>query len=626
MRGGDACLITSGQLEYKSKASSGTYLGNASIVQVSPDGSLAYVLARGSSRLSIYDISASPAAPTLVGSVYHSGMYDGEGLEVYGNYAFIVARGSPKAMYVFDISNPASPSFVTTVASSPANQMNNIWGIDLSEDGQYAYTVSWNSGSSSNRCYFHVIDISDPPNSNISATINFTTASGSSWRYCSKVKVRGDIAYLSFTDGGMATFDISNPLSPVYLDSASGPVTQTEAMAISEDGKYAFQVSWQNGGNFITFDINDPSNISFVNHLQSSLIDVAWAVTVKGNYAFVGADAMPALVAIDISNPEAPVVSGHVSDSANMNEPQYAAFYGQYAYVPGFASNSLAVVDIGCDITGGGGSAPTAGLISHWKLDESSGTTAFATVGGLDATLHNGPQWQTAGGVVGGALQFTGGSNQHAITTDSSIFDADPGDVVSVSFWFKRNAMQGDPWEYLLFKEAHCTGWTFDIDNGALWFVLSTSNNHCTSPAHYHAIANDVRYDDGEWHHAVGIIDRPAGQIRLYVDGNLKATTSSINSAAGNPGYDFPFRFGADWENNRNYKGMLDDVRIYDRALTLQEIGTLYSYRGAPMGCCQALGSCSSPAAMNFFAGERVLAYCDGDEWRPMAGESCGAH
>jgi hypothetical protein len=55
--------------------------------------------------------------------------------------------------------------------------------------------------------------------------------------------------------------------------------------------------------------------------------------------------------------------------------------------------------------------APTDNLVAHWKLDETTGLTAFDSSGqGNDGTLSGGPVWQPAGGVTDGALQFDGGT------------------------------------------------------------------------------------------------------------------------------------------------------------------------------------------------------------------------
>lgn len=59
--------------------------------------------------------------------------------------------------------------------------------------------------------------------------------------------------------------------------------------------------------------------------------------------------------------------------------------------------------------SGNGSSSPlTSCLVVHWKLDESTGTTASDAVGSYPGVLHGGPVWQPTGGMIGGALWFDG--------------------------------------------------------------------------------------------------------------------------------------------------------------------------------------------------------------------------
>lgn len=71
----------------------------------------------------------------------------------------------------------------------------------------------------------------------------------------------------------------------------------------------------------------------------------------------------------------------------------------------------------------------------------------------------------------------------------------------------------------------------------------------------------------GEWHHVAGTYD--GTKLTIYIDGELKAekeTTAKITANA------YPVGIGRDVERNRGFNGLIDDARIYNRALTIDEI------------------------------------------------------
>jgi len=71
----------------------------------------------------------------------------------------------------------------------------------------------------------------------------------------------------------------------------------------------------------------------------------------------------------------------------------------------------------------------------------------------------------------------------------------------------------------------------------------------------------------GQWHHLAGTYD--GSQLKLYIDGELKATknhTGGIDESA------YPVAIGRNMEHSRNMSGLIDNVRLYNRALTLEEL------------------------------------------------------
>ena len=79
-----------------------------------------------------------------------------------------------------------------------------------------------------------------------------------------------------------------------------------------------------------------------------------------------------------------------------------------------------------------------------------------------------------------------------------------------------------------------------------------------------------------QWHHAVGVVDRSANQIRLYIDGVLRSTASIAGFGNLDGGGVTELIIGASNSGSNPFYGLIDDVRIYNRALSPDEIKRLY--------------------------------------------------
>jgi Concanavalin A-like lectin/glucanases superfamily len=102
-------------------------------------------------------------------------------------------------------------------------------------------------------------------------------------------------------------------------------------------------------------------------------------------------------------------------------------------------------------------------------------------------------------------------------------------------------------------------------------FTMSACNDNAnlTTDNNYYYIATTEKYNDGAWHLFTGVYDGTT--LSIYVDGVLKVS----DSASYTTGNDMNIRIGADSELSF-FNGKIDDVRIWDRALSKNEILSLY--------------------------------------------------
>ena len=80
---------------------------------------------------------------------------------------------------------------------------------------------------------------------------------------------------------------------------------------------------------------------------------------------------------------------------------------------------------------------------------------------------------------------------------------------------------------------------------------------------------------DGNWHFVVGVRDTSTANLSIYVDGVLQNTAPDISTDSLNPAHDFWIGGQKGWPS-RFFNGTIDDVRIFSRVVTIEEIADLY--------------------------------------------------
>jgi len=216
-------------------------------------------------------------------------------------------------------------------------------------------------------------------------------------------------------------------------------------------------------------------------------------------------------------------------------------------------------------------------LVAWWTLDEGMGTTAVDWSGhGNHGTLF-GPDWITPGWLGDAALDFR--SSGYVAIQNLSYNSADNSEV-TVCVWM--NTVTWNVQEIASF------------DRDQYWFLAI--NRHGVGPGQvgWHImtssgqtdLGSNTRVDDGLWHHICGVFDK--GRATIYIDG-LRESSISGGTTFGTGNTRFGFlganseatSFNGDRVSGRPVVGGMDDFRIYDRALTQEEI--IQVMRGDPL-------------------------------------------
>ncbi|MHC4631152.1 MAG: MBL fold metallo-hydrolase [Planctomycetota bacterium] len=198
-------------------------------------------------------------------------------------------------------------------------------------------------------------------------------------------------------------------------------------------------------------------------------------------------------------------------------------------------------------------------LIAHWKLDETEGSIAFDSEGNNSGTLNGNPLWRLAGGKVDGALEFDG-------TDDyiSSDFVLNPADgPFSVFAWIKGGA----PGQAVISQTSGANWLCSDASAGNLMTELRHIAGRVAQPP----LLSQTVITDGDWHR-VGFVWDGSNRI-LYADGAEVATDTQIGLATSDGG--LYIGAGKNLEPASFFSGLIDDVRIYNEALSPEDIETL---------------------------------------------------
>jgi hypothetical protein len=212
---------------------------------------------------------------------------------------------------------------------------------------------------------------------------------------------------------------------------------------------------------------------------------------------------------------------------------------------------------------------PSAGLVGHWALDETSGTVAAdSSTSGNDGTVYGGA-W-TGDGMIGGALSLDD-LDDHVITPGDSSIDFG-ADSFSLCLWLKT-AVGGQRYYIAnnrtggLAEAVSIRSW----NDSQVQMVTQDDDGHITELS-----VPDANFITGEWVHVAAVRNITADKLFIYADGVLQGSITDGSVVGINPMTD-GLAFGVDTDGwIRYFSGQLDDIRVYDFALDQNDVKALY--------------------------------------------------
>ena len=225
------------------------------------------------------------------------------------------------------------------------------------------------------------------------------------------------------------------------------------------------------------------------------------------------------------------------------------------------------------------GSKPTTlptlsdGLLAHYPLDEVDGSqTANTVADSLAGTYQGKAQRKSSGGVVGNAAQLSG-FGEHFVCGE--VFEPDRTDIFSYGCWFlvAKDVQQGAVLSK--FNEVDARGFSVSVRAVDHEVICEWSHHWPDNSLVVHASVPEI---SDRWHHLFVTYDgssRAAG-VKVYVDGRSVPLHVEADRLSDSIRVSNPFQIG---RRGRHFAvhGSIDDVRIYDRRLSEEDVYQLYA-------------------------------------------------
>jgi hypothetical protein len=208
--------------------------------------------------------------------------------------------------------------------------------------------------------------------------------------------------------------------------------------------------------------------------------------------------------------------------------------------------------------------------VACWDFNDGKGTVLRDSSGNANHGTIHGPKWVPSG--AGYALQFDGVDDY---VDCGNVATLDIRGPVTLSAWVRpTTASAKEPG--IVGKYFH--SYALTLYRGGCWWYISSGGNNVSAPL-----------KSGRWHHVLGTFDGET--MRLYVNGRqCSAKKSKFNSV--NSGKNFlmgrivpdPTAPDAASHARGHFEGLLDEVKVYDRPLSLQEVITEYNRQAREKG------------------------------------------
>jgi hypothetical protein len=212
----------------------------------------------------------------------------------------------------------------------------------------------------------------------------------------------------------------------------------------------------------------------------------------------------------------------------------------------------------------------TDGLVSYYTLDKDdiADKAVKDIIGGKNGTIVGAPK--SIPGHLGEALDFAGEPDSVQLPPILKVGE----NPVSYECWFMKTETAG--WQYLIVNKTDFSDNFFRLgfnqNTGQVRMYTEQNNNERL------AFVTPDDYADGQWHHVVAT--REGSQGRIYVDGELVKEDVAMEGDLGGDKTNWFLAQNGGNKAGEYLIGAMDEVRIYNRALTEEEVKQNFESKG----------------------------------------------
>jgi hypothetical protein len=266
------------------------------------------------------------------------------------------------------------------------------------------------------------------------------------------------------------------------------------------------------------------------------------------------------------SAPAAPATSYQVTGLAS-NTYRYRVRAGDADGNLGPYSNIAAATVVGPDPDPEPDPTPGTfppGLVAGYRLNEGTGTTAADISGNNTTGVLSSPAW--GAGVYGNAATFSGSNyvnlgNPASLRLTSSM---------TLSAWIN---ISENPWDdAAIVAKLERSGWQLKTspDTGVRTAAIQISSNGSDSIQRY----SSTVLVPNTWYHIAGVYDAPTRSLNIYVNGVLAngVLSGAVPAAQVDAPYNVNIGQRTGYPANFNFRGRIDEVHIFNRALGAPEV------------------------------------------------------
>lgn len=207
--------------------------------------------------------------------------------------------------------------------------------------------------------------------------------------------------------------------------------------------------------------------------------------------------------------------------------------------------------------------APDANTLALWHLDEGDGDIVDASPNGFDGVVEGTNVWGNEGWIRAGSSGTSFAFDGATVINIGNIKELITLDAITVEAWIYADDLTG--WRLI------CCNWGWQINSGAYHLACQDGvpKFHVTTSDGESSAESAETIDVEQWYHIAGTYDEGTGEIQLYIDAAVAASTAHSGELIDN---DMDVVIGSKHSRQYNWIGQIDEVRISNVARTPDEL------------------------------------------------------